>query len=91
MTATRAQREGATEEEARQEAKDPTVATTMLAIKAVAAGKLHRATGRINPVIGPEHNQAMEGDEQTTEEATRAIATRLQPQEIIEAKLLVNK
>ena len=91
MTATRAQIEEAIEEEARQEAKDHIVATTTPAIKAVAAGKLHRAKGRINPVMGPEHTQAVEGDEQTIEEATRAIATRLQPQEIIEAKLIMNK
>ena len=33
----------------------------------------------------------MEGDEQTIEEATIATATRLQPLEIIEAKVLVTK
>ena len=90
MTATRDQIEGATEEEARQEAKDPIVATTTPAIKAVAAGKLHRVKGRISPVMGPEHNQAVEGNDQTTEEVT-TIAIHRQPQEITEAKLIMNK
>ena len=91
MTATKARIEEATEEEARQEAKDHTLATITPVTKAVAAGKPRRVKGRISPVMGPEHNQAVEGDDQTTEEATTAIATRLQPQEIIEAKLIMNK
>ena len=91
MTATKAQIEGVTEEEARQEAKDHTAATTMLAIKAAATEKLHRMTGHINLVMGPEVIQGVEGDEQTIEEATIATATRLQPLEIIEAKVLVTK
>ena len=91
MTATKARIEEATEEEARQEAKDHIAATTIVAIKVPATEIQHRMIGHISLVMGPEVSQGVEGDEQTIEEATIATATRLQPLEIIEAKVLVNK
>ena len=91
MTATKARIEEATEEEARQEAKDHIAATTIVAIKAAATENQHRMIGHINLVIGPEVNQDVEEDEQTIEEATIATAIRLQLIEITEAKELVTK
>ena len=89
MTATRAQIEGPTEEEASQEAKDHTEATITLVIKAVAAGKPLRVKGRISPVMGPEHKHPVDVVDQTTEVVT-PIVTRRQQQEITEVNLIMN-
>ena len=91
MTATKARIEEATEEEARQEAKDHIGVTTIEAIKATATETQHRMMDHINLVIGPEVNQDVEEEEQTTEGATIATVNLPQQIETTEAKEQVIK